>query len=35
MSSIGYGTGKKDSNGETIFEYPELQQHHISNNPNN
>lgn len=26
-SEIGYGTGKKDSNGKTIFEYPELQQH--------
>ena len=27
MSSIGYGTGRKNSNGETIFEYPELQPH--------
>lgn len=26
-SGIGYGTGRKDSNGETIFEYPELQKH--------
>lgn len=26
-SSIGYGTGRKDSSEETIFEYPELQPH--------
>lgn len=26
-SSIGFGTGQEDENGETIFEYPELQKH--------
>lgn len=26
-SGIGFGTGKKDENGKTIFEYPELQVH--------
>ena len=26
-SSIGFGTGKKDEEGKTIFEYPELQEH--------
>ncbi len=26
-SSIGFGTGRKDENGETIFEYPVLVLH--------
>ena len=26
-SSIGFGTDKKDENGNTVFEYPERQEH--------